>query len=301
MIQPVGFNQVRFSADKTSIDQNTGDYKDPLMQYPLRGAAFSNEVGEALRPVIGNYATVSWAPALLYIGADVYDKYKNNQTEYSPNSKRCLKQAVFQGMASIMLPLVAVKSGQNSFSQFGKLTKDKISINSKEHVSKVAQQFVANGKMHAFSGRDEECIEEFKNITLSSMDYNENKKSIKNFFKIFKKDNKKDVENYAENTIKDLINLRKNLLNPSEEFSQSKLYKSYKADISKGQTPNVAVKTILSNYQAGKMLKGNFTKTLGGFAALALAIKPIDYFVEEILIDKVVGPKIDKLKIEKKA
>ena len=98
MIQPVGFNQVRFSADKTSIDQNTGDYKDPLMQYPLRGAAFSNEVGEALRPVIGNYATVSWAPALLYIGADVYDKYKNKDLNENIIKRCCNFPSTYQKM-----------------------------------------------------------------------------------------------------------------------------------------------------------------------------------------------------------
>ena len=41
------------------------------------------------------------------IGADIYDKYKNDQTEYSPSSHRGLEQAIFQGMASIFLPLVA--------------------------------------------------------------------------------------------------------------------------------------------------------------------------------------------------
>ena len=71
-----------FKADINSIDPVTGEYKDPLMHWPLRGAAFTNEIGEALRPLIGSYATLSWAPALLYIGADIYDKYKNDQTEY---------------------------------------------------------------------------------------------------------------------------------------------------------------------------------------------------------------------------
>ena len=105
-----------FKADTVSIDSKTGEYRDPLMKWPLRGAAFTNEVGEALRPLIGGYATLSWVPALMYIGADIYDKYKNDQTEYSPNSKRLLKQAVFQGTASVLLPILAVKLGQNLFS-----------------------------------------------------------------------------------------------------------------------------------------------------------------------------------------
>ena len=138
MIQPT----LSFRADNRTIDKTTGEYKNPLMRWPLRGAAFTNEVGEALRPIIGNYATLSWIPALMYIGADVYDKYKNDKNEYSPDSRRCLKQAVFQGMASIFLPLIAVKLGQNIISQFGKFGQDKISLNSKEHVSKLAEQFI---------------------------------------------------------------------------------------------------------------------------------------------------------------
>ena len=66
-----------FCADKKTINVD-GEYRDPLMRWPLRGAAFTNEVGEALRPIIGEYATLSWVPALMYIGADIYDKYKNN-------------------------------------------------------------------------------------------------------------------------------------------------------------------------------------------------------------------------------
>ena len=297
MIRPLGISaQNVFKADKKNINKETGEYKDPLIQLPLRGAAFTNEVGEALRPVIGGYATLSWAPALLYIGADVYDKYKNDQTEYSPDSRRCLKQAIFQGMASVFLPLIAVKAGQNAFAQAGKFSEDKISINSKEHVANVAEQFVANGKMRAFDGKDEECIKEFTNNVISSMDYNNKKSSIKNLFKIFRLDTQEKVEKYSEKTIKELIKLRKDLLNPTDEFKSNKWYKAYEADLKKGQTSSVAVKSVLTNYQQSKMLKGKAVKTLGGFVALGMAIKPIDHFVEEVLIGKYVGPEIDRYK-----
>ena len=77
MIKPIGAHNISSRADKHTIDRKTGEYKDPLMNWPLRGAAFTNEVGEALRPIIGNAANLTWIPALMYIGADVYDKYKN--------------------------------------------------------------------------------------------------------------------------------------------------------------------------------------------------------------------------------
>ena len=287
-IQPVNSR-----ADKHSIDKITGEYKDPLMNWPLRGAAFSNEVGEALRPLIGNYANLTWIPALMYIGADVYDKYKNNQTEYSPDSKRCLKQAVFQGLASICLPVLAVKIGQNVFSQTGKLSKDKISLNAKEHISKVAEQFIANGKMRAFDGKDDECIKEFLSQVYDSMDFKQHKNPIKKSLQVFRLDSKDKAGEYAQKNIKDLIHLRKDLLNPDSEVKTGQWYSKYIKALKGGQTESVAVKSVLLNYQKNKLLKGNFIKTLGGFIALGLAIKPIDHFVENVLIGKYVGPKID--------
>ena len=294
MIKPLGASVQTFKADTRTKDSKTGEYKDPLMQWPLRGAAFTNEVGEALRPVIGGYATLSWAPALLYIGADVYDKYKNDQTEYSPDSRRCLKQAIFQGMASVFLPLIAVKAGQNSLAQAGKFTEDKISINSKEHIAKIAEQFIANGKMHVFDGKDEECVKEFSDIVTNSLDFKNQKTSLKNVFKIFRFDKKEKVKEYSEKTIKDLIDLRKKLLNPTDSFKKDKWFKAYEVDLNAGQSSNVAIKSVLTQFQQNKMFKGKFIKTLGGFVALGIAIKPIDHFVEEVLIGKYVGPEIDK-------
>ena len=300
MLQPVRGYNIANKADNHTIDKRTGEYKDPLMNWPLRGAAFSNEAGEALRPLIGGFANLTWIPALMYIGADVYDKYKNNQTEYSPDSRRCLKQAIFQGLASICLPVVAVKIGQNAFSQLGKFSEDKISLNAKEHISKTAEQFIANGKMRAFDGKDSECRQEFLSQVYDSLDFNDKKHSFKNKFKVFRLDNKEQVGNYALKTIDDLIQMRKDLLNPSAEVKAGKWYSKYIKYLKLGQTENVAVKSVLIDLQKSKLLKGNFIKTIGGFIALGLAIKPIDHFVENVLIGKYVGPTIDNLNIKKK-
>ena len=309
MIKPINksTNYPKFKADTHTIDDKTGEYKDPMMKWPLRGAAFTNEIGEALRPIIGGYATLSWAPALMYIGADIYDKYKNDQNEYSPNSRRCLKQAVFQGMASVFLPLVAVKAGQNVFSQLGKLSDEKISLNAKEQISKVAEEFIANGKMRAYHNKDGECIKEFLDIVNNKIDYKQQKLSAKNplskiwysledkFSKFLKINSKTKKQEYAEKTIKDLIDLRKNILNPSTEFAAGKLYSNYNSALKNGQTNSVAVKSVLTKYQNNTLMKGNFIKTIGGFVALGMFIKPIDHFVENVLIGKYVGPKIDRI------
>ena len=300
VILPVNTNNARYRADNKSTNPD-GNYKDPLMRWPLRGTAYTSEIGEGLRPLIGDAATLFWAPVFLYIGADVYDKYKNDKTEYSPDSRRFLKQAIFQGVASLILPVVAIKIGQNIVSGLGRLGKDKISINNQEKVSNIALTFIANGKMHAFENKDNECVKEFLNIVHSNLDYNKHSgnifkngfRKIKKSLKLHKEDN---VEEYAEKTIKDLIQKRKDLINPSENMESTKLYLQYLKYIKKGQTPNVAVKSALSKFQRGKTLKGKFIKTLGGFIAVGCAIKPIDNFVEHVLIDKYVEPKLYQTK-----
>ena len=300
-----------FRADTHSIDQKTGEYRDPLMKWPLRGAAFTNEVGEAMRPLIGSYATLSWVPALMYIGADIYDKYKNDETEYSPNSKRLLKQAIFQGMASIFLPLVAVKAGQNFFSIFGRLSENKVSINSQEQISKIAEDFIMNGQLYAYHNDKKEGTRVFLDKVHNVVDYNKQEKNTKNpvvkiFNKIeisilnFLKINNENIDKFATSTIEDLIEKRESVLNPTEEFKSSKIYRNYVDNLAKGQTKRVAVKSALTKYQQRKMLKGKAIKTIGGFIALGSLIKPIDHFVDNILIGKVLGPGIDKYEPKRK-
>ena len=292
-----------FKAETALIDSKTSEYRDPLMKWPLRGAAFTNEVGEALRPLIGQYATLTWVPALMYIGADIYDKYKNDQTEYSPNSKRLLKQAIFQGTASILLPIAAVKLGQNMFSFFGMLGKDGIAINKKERIGKFAEEFIANGQMRAYQGKDEECIRAFMDKVQNNLDFEKRRKAINNpFLKVFMrtedslKHRTEKINKYAESTIKDLIKNRKLMLNPTEEYKSTKFYRDYINALSNEQTKSVAAQNALTNFQQNKMLKGKVVKTIGGFIVLGLLIKPIDKFVHEILIGKILGPTIDNIK-----
>ena len=60
-------------------------YKDPLRSWPLKGMAYTNELGAVVSGVAPKLGTALWVPALMYFGADIYDKYKNEQTEYNNN------------------------------------------------------------------------------------------------------------------------------------------------------------------------------------------------------------------------
>ena len=303
-------NKISFKTNST-YKKEAQEYRDPLMKWPLRGAAFTNEIGEVLRPMIGSTANLFWIPVFLYIGADVYDKYKNDETEYSPNSKRLLKQAIFQGMASIFLPLVAVKAGQNFFSIFGRLSENKVSINSQEQISKIAENFIMNGQLYAYHNDKKEGTRVFLDKVHNVIDYNKQEKNTKNpIVKIFNKIeiatlnllkiNNESIDKFATSTIEDLIEKRESVLNPTEEFKSSKIYRNYVDNLAKGQTKRVAVKSALTKYQQRKMLKGKTIKTIGGFIALGSLIKPIDHFVDNVLIGKVLGPGIDKYEPKRK-
>ena len=302
MLKVKSINNTAFYSNKVAKKQDNNEYRDPLLEWPLRGAAFTNEIGEAMRPLIGEYATLSWLPALLYFGADIYDKYKCDKAEYKPDNSRGIKEAVFQGMASIIMPLAAVKAGQGIFSYFGLLSKDKTTITAKEQVSNLATEFIANGRMRKYKNDDKACVEDFVGVVKDNIGYKKGKNPIKRFLKkaeefVFpnmKLNNEKRVYDYAENTIKDLVTTRKHLLAPNEEFKKSSWYQGFVKAKESGQTSNVAVKTTLTHYQNNKLLKDKSIKTLGGFIALFALIKPIDTFVENVLIEKVVTPILDK-------
>lgn len=91
------------------------EYNDPLRKWPLKGLAYSNELGAVVSGISPKLGTALWVPALMYFGADIYDKYKNDETQYAPSKRRGLKEAIFQAMASVVLPTAAVKPDKRFF------------------------------------------------------------------------------------------------------------------------------------------------------------------------------------------
>ena len=82
----------------------------------IRGAAYMNDVGEGLKPAIGQgLAKRFWYPALAYVGASVYDKTtrdKNGNKDFS--LARGGKELAFQVLASLCGPILLVNLGQNT-------------------------------------------------------------------------------------------------------------------------------------------------------------------------------------------
>ena len=288
-----------------------GNYEDPLMKWPVRGLAYTNEVGVAIMEVAPALGSALWVPALMYLGADIYDKYKNEDTEYNPCGRRGLKQAIFQGLASVTLPTVAVLTGQKIFSLFGYLDKNKLSLTSREKISDYAVDFVTSGRLAKYKGKDAECKESFMQGLENTLKFMRNEKKLQNsgnrFAEFLKNPVKafsihpstQSAQTYAASTIDSLISLKKELYGDIPKTKQNlKWHAVVDKNIFKGVTRDDALRDAIAKFQKSQIMKSKWIKTAGGFVALALAAKPIDSFVEHFILPKVVKPSLDKLGIE---
>lgn len=112
---------------------------DPLTKFPLRGLGYSNEVGAALSAMPGWGKTAEvllWIPALMYLGADIFDKYsRGKEGNYSAASvTTALEEATFQALASVILPTAAVKIGQNLTGYFKKFDGSNLTATAQEEL-----------------------------------------------------------------------------------------------------------------------------------------------------------------------
>lgn len=165
--------------------ENKNEKRDPLKEYPLRFNAYTNEIGAALSPIpkIGNTIfKLSWIPALLYMGADIYDKYaKGSENDYSKSSRsQAVKQAVFQGLASVLLPTAAVMVGQNLSADMSRfISKDKMDIRAKEEVLTELKRSVNQDKIRGFRDKIDEILTKNPTLSIDEIKQNEAIKQIK--------------------------------------------------------------------------------------------------------------------------
>ncbi len=307
--------KTRNKIDTKNKPQKTDkEFKDPLLRWPIRGMAFSNDIGAAIMDIAPKTGMIFWIPALMYFGADIYDKYKNDQVSYDPNAKRGLKQALFQTFASIVFPIIAVHAGQKTVSLLGLLGKSGLSLQTRNEVIEHQLNFMAHKKLREYdlNTYKEQYGKELDNyldeITRENKFKNPIKFSINLLFghkhpeHICQKRRKK-IHDYINKRIDNIyINREKLLQNQKPTMVSKKMFTKlqtlkefYKKDPSLADNYNTkAVKYILKDIERNKILKIKLLKTLGGFISLGIFIKPIDKFVENIIIEKFVEPKLDK-------
>ena len=181
----VAINDVEKDSFVNSQREKLGEYSDPLLKWPLRGLAFTNDIGAAVMDIAPNIGLALWIPALMYFGADIYDKYKSDEKEYNPSGKRAFKQAVFQACASVALPIVVVHAGQKVASKFAEnYSKDGLSLQLKEEVDQFTINMLKRRKLKDYENNPSKFKSEFnEHIKLHLIDMGNSRKT-KNPLKI---------------------------------------------------------------------------------------------------------------------
>lgn len=302
---------------KNITDSPSLDYTDPLAKWPVRGLAYSNELGTAIGEIAPKLGTLLWVPALMYFGADIYDKYKNQETNYNPSTKRGLEQAIFQSLASVILPTVAVHSGQKLISEANRFSKTGLSTNAKEETLNFIKDFINKSKLSNFNNNFE-CYTQKFNTSLNT--YIDDTKGVERSKNIFSKAlkwafstkhpeaisnaNSENLVKYANEQLKKLLEIRTSLMNGEKSKNISdkiflkfiNIQESFKKEFGEANYLHKAAKYALKEQLTSNIFKLKMFKTLGGFIALGLMIKPIDIFVEQTVMKKIVEPNIEKIK-----
>lgn len=315
------------SAPKLAGEQNKKDkkYSDPLMNWPVRGLAYTNELGAALSEVAPKLGILLWFPAMLYFGADIYDKYKNQKTSYDPNAQRATEQAIFQLLASVVLPTTAVIAGQKTASVLGSMGKNGLTLQTQEEVINFIDEFNSRRHFGKFTNKKQMFKDHFVESFTTKRDKLIREHKIKNPLKLIADtifttrhpesiamSQKDKVLKFAEENVDSMFRMYDDLMagKRPKEFSDkmwkkfNKLKEKYAKDPDYKETfLRDASEDIIKKFQKSKMTRTKMLKTIGGFVALGIAIKPIDLFVEKVIIKKVVEPNLNNVfnKDEKKA
>lgn len=124
-------------------------------EYPLKLLVYSNDFGEAVRPVIGNFmARLSWVPAISYTFLALNNGSKKD---------KLAKELAFQGIASFLLPFLMLKTSRSGAAKLI----DKIPQNMKKAFAAKASEMPALDK---FVRRfDKNNQSGYKNIAVSGI------------------------------------------------------------------------------------------------------------------------------------
>lgn len=292
-------------------------FNDPLMEWPVRGMAFTNDIGAAIMDIAPTAGKLFWVPALMYFGADIYDKYRNNKAEYDPSAKRGFKQAIFQALASVVFPIAVVHAGQKTASLLNRFSKEGISLQSKEEVIRHQLHHMSQIKLKDYENNVDAYKKDYNAALDTYIEESIRKYKYKNPFKILtnlifghrhpeKLDDKQKgkIYNYINKRIDNMFAMRQELLEGKKPAKMSEkmfttfldLKETYKNDSKYADNFDVhAAKDVLKKLEENKIFKTKLAKTIGGFVALGLLIKPMDSFVENVIMHKFVGPGLDKI------
>jgi len=303
-------NAIHFKGENIKKEE----YKDPLLNWPVRGLAYSNELGAALSEIAPKFGMLLWFPAMLYFGADFYDKYKNEKNSYNPDAQRGTKQVIFQILASVIFPTTAVVIGQKIASALGVLGDSALSLQTREEIINFIKKFSVRRHIEDYKDSKDEFKQLFEEALVTKREKLIRSNKIKNPFEwigdILFKDHhpeliaisrKDKVMQFANENIDKIFDIYTDLLQGKKpvDFS-NKMWKNFITLREKyAKDPDYtktflrdASEDIIVKFQNNQVRNAKLLKTLGGFIALGLAIKPIDYFVEHVIIKKYIEPNL---------
>lgn len=315
MLNPIHFTNSKTISNKNTAEPSHGskakeEYKDPLNNKWLTYVLYSTELGALIHEISPKAAQALWIPTIMYLGADIYDKYKNDENHFAPSRKRGVEQAIYQGLGGFVLPAGVTYIGQQLTSPIGKLLNKGISVNAKEatltHIKNSLDQCVGNRFKN---------FENFEKFILNSLENKINarkneKKSDRFFKKIIKYMQKKyaltgkdtaKIMDFARENIKEIYNIKENLelrkkpANISKHSFNKYILESTELKATYGKDyANDALRYALKSYQNKQIMKNKLVKTLGGITALVITMRPIYSYVKKTFIPKYIDPKLDR-------
>ena len=314
-------NKSLAAAKKSNTNQNIQLYNDPLEKWPVRGLAYTNEIGAAISEIAPKTGVLLWIPALLYFGADIYDKYKNDQTSYDPSAKRGTKQAVFQLLASVILPTAAVKAGQKTASAIAAVAgQNKLSLQSQEELLKFTIEHLRQNRLRDYADKQDEYLTKFAEKLSNHIDETKKESKFKTSLKLVEDwlfnrhqpaavthSTSDKITEFTQNNLKKIFKIRETLLadRKPDEFSDKMFnkFRQFEHEFATtkdytGDAKEDAAKLAIKLFEEKQIFKNKLLKTLGGFIALGFLAKPIDNFVENFVIHKVVNPGLTMLNAE---
>lgn len=306
---PVNLTPV-FAERKTPPDKKQKaeekKYKDPLNSWAISALTYSSEIGATVNEIAPKLTFALWVPSFMYLGADIYDKYKNDKDEYSPSSKRAVKESIRQALTFFILPSAATIIGQKMTSPIGKLISGKISINARDSIYRHTNEAIEQASDEDLLNKEnftkfldsslENHIKELENTRKTNNIFKKAYRYLTGYFALTDTDNAK-IHAFATKNAERIFDIKEKLESgtPDKNIPKS-VIKKYKTTLENaqklyGQDKNgKAIKSALQNYQNHLIVKNKIAKTIGGVASCLMFTEPIGYLVNKILMPQYITP-----------
>lgn len=308
-------NPINFGANNTSNKPKKHKYQDPLNKRVPVLMSYSNEVGTAISEIAPKLGMALWAPTFMYLGADIYDKYKNDKDNYNPSARRALKRAIFQGLTSLVALPAVIFAAQSAISPLAQFDKWGISGNTKDAIYKHTKSVIDQAHGDSLAS-----YENFREVVLSTLENkmkarNNEKRTINPFKKLYNllfteryaviSTDKAKILAFAEDNARKTYDLLIGLKHNDKKKVPHRIYQKYQKILpimcemyKDGDFAYQATRNALKEYQKSQIFKNKLLKTFGGITALVLLANPINAFVEKQIMKKFISPGIDQISRE---